>query len=394
VNITFVIPYFYPAWQYGGQPRSAFELARGLVRRGHRVQVLTTDSGGSTRLKDIGRNESREVDGIQVHYYSNVSNALAYRHRIFWPSELFRQIRERISATDMVHIHELRATTSVSAYRAARRTGKPYVLSTHGGLKHLGKAAAKTVFDELWGKRILADAGALMAVSPVEEHDAKAFGVELAHIRRLPNAVNLEDFQNLPPRESFRARWKLGRGRILLFLGRLHWIKGADLLIEAFHTAHAAESDLRLVIAGPDDGQEAELRKQVERLRLTGVVTFAGFLDESAKREALTGCDALVIPSRAEVFALSALEGLACGTPVIMSSVCGLHPLPTPEQGVLTFEIENPGDLARKLLIMAGPEPFRHNLTAGREFVLQEFSPDVIAATAETIYAEVKKTHG
>ena len=39
-----VIPYFYPAMQYGGQPRSAFELAHALVKRGHRVKVLTTDS--------------------------------------------------------------------------------------------------------------------------------------------------------------------------------------------------------------------------------------------------------------------------------------------------------------------------------------------------------------
>src|SRR5215470_13375699 len=93
VRIAFVIPYFYPAWQYGGTPRSAFELARGLVRRGHSVQVLTTDSGGETRLRDIPDSHTRDVEGIQVRYYSNVSNRLAYRHRLFWPPEFSRQIR-------------------------------------------------------------------------------------------------------------------------------------------------------------------------------------------------------------------------------------------------------------------------------------------------------------
>lgn len=393
MKIAFVIPYFYPAWQYGGQPRSAFELARALVRRGHSVDVLTTDSAGSTRLKDVAKNEARAVDGIQVHYYSNLSNSLAYRHRIFWPSELFRTIQRHIAGVDVLHIHELRATTSVAAYRAAIRAGTPYVVSTHGGLRHLGKGAVKIVFDRLWGRRILADAGALVAVSPVEERDAKAFGVESSRVRSLSNAIDLDDFENLPSRELFRTRFKLGDGRILLFLGRLHWIKGADILIDAFQTAHAADAQLRLVIAGPDDGQEAQLRRQVDRLQLNDAVTFAGYLDESAKREALTGSDALVVPSRTEVFALSALESLVCGTPVVMSSACGLHPLPTPDQGVLTFESENAADLARKLLIVAGPKPFRHNQTAGREFVRQEFSPDVIAAAAESIYAEIKKAH-
>jgi glycosyltransferase involved in cell wall biosynthesis len=389
VRIAFVIPYFYPAWQYGGTPRSAFELARGLVRRGHSVQVLTTDSGGETRLRDIPDSRTRDVEGIQVRYYSNVSNSLAYRHRLFWPPEFSRQIRERLTDTDILHIHELRSTTSLIAHRAALGAKVPYVISPHGGLRHLGKRLAKVAFDALWAKGMVRKADALIAVSPVEEHDAQTFGVEQQRIRSLPNAANVEEYADLPGRESFRQRWEIHAGKIVLFLGRLHWIKGADVLVKAFQKAYTKQPDLHLVIAGPDDGQEPQLRRLVNAMRMTEAVTFTNFLNETEKREALTGSDVMVLPSRSEVFALSAIESLLCGTPVVMSSACGLYPSPKPEQGVISFQTENVDELTQKILMLAGAERFRHNVAAGRDFVLQEFSADTIAAKAESIYEEI-----
>src|SRR5437867_4782318 len=115
LNVAFVIPYFFPAMQYGGQPRSAFELARALVKRGHRVKVLTTDSAGDARLPAGHRN----IEGIDVIYYPNLSNRLAFRHRIFWPAMMFRDMTRELAGSNMLHIHELRSTLSVKAHTAA-----------------------------------------------------------------------------------------------------------------------------------------------------------------------------------------------------------------------------------------------------------------------------------
>jgi len=358
------------------------------------VRVLTTDSGGAKRLGHIGKNEKRNVEGIDVLYYSNLSNSLAYRHRFFWPPEFFRRVHEELLHTQILHVHELRSTISVSAYRSAARAKVPYVVSPHGCLKHFGKKLAKTVFDAVWGKRMLAEAGALIAISPVEENDARAFGVESRRIRLLPNAINVREFQDLPVRRAFAFRWNIHSSRIVLFLGRLHRIKGADVLLEAFQKVRATFADIHLVIAGPDDGEESQLRRRVHAMAMEDVVTFTGFLNDTEKREALVGSDVTVIPSRSEVFSLSAIESLLCGTPVIVSSACGLDPLPKPEHGLVRFISENVDDLAAKVLMMAGPEPFRHNVAAGRDFVSQEFSPGAIAAKAETIYEEVLRRHG
>lgn len=385
MRIVFVIPYFYPALQYGGQPKSCYELARALVRRGHSVTVVTTDSAGSARLSpDPAAGIRRTVENIEVFYYRNLSNYLAFRHRIFLPIALFLNIRHHLSDCDVLHIHELRSTLTVAAYRAARSLGVPFVLSPHGGLRWLGKENAKRLFDNMWGKAILGDAARLVAISPLEVKDAQTFGVGPERVRILPNLIFPEDYANLPRKGDFRRRWNIGEEKIVLFLGRLHWIKGADLLIRAMA---GSSSNARLVIAGPDDGQESQLRQILAGTELEKRTTFTGYLDHAAKLESLVDADVVAIPSRSEVFAITAVEALVCGTPVIMSSSCGLFPLPGTNCGVFGFKNENVGDLVDKLRILlnedCGVVP-----SAGRAFVLREFGPDAIAERAEVIYEE------
>src|SRR5690606_12828963 len=71
----------------------------------------------------------------------------------------------------------------------------------------------------------------------------------------IPNGLELSEYSELPPPGAIRARCgEIGARRIVLFLGRLNFKKGLDLLIPAFARACAAIPDLHLVIAGPDDG--------------------------------------------------------------------------------------------------------------------------------------------
>jgi glycosyltransferase involved in cell wall biosynthesis len=372
LKIAFIIPYFYPAWQYGGQPRAAYDLARGLVRRGHNVRVITTDSGGDSRLT-VGAVSDRpffvsKVEGIEICYFKNISNWLAYHQRVFLPRRLRAEIHDQLKDRDVIHIHELRSTLSVIAARAVRDLKKPYVLSGHGGLKHLGRHTAKTMFDSLWGNRILKEAAAIVAVSPVEAHDAKELGIEEARIHTIPNAIDVDEYKDIPSR-SPRPQ--------ILFLGRLHRIKGADILIEAFAIAKQSGLKANLVIAGPDDGEESNLRALVRARGLEAAVTFPGYLDRKAKLQAFADSTVTVIASRAEVFALTALESLLCGTPALLSSVCGLFPMPV--TGVAQFQSGDVQDLANKLL-NDYPRPNE------RLFIERNFSLEQIADQTSRLY--------
>src|SRR5262249_7864257 len=149
-----------------------------------------------------------------------------------------------------------------------------------------GKQPSKYIFDMLWGKAILRDTAALCAVSPLEEHDAKMLGIESRRIYPFPPAINPDEYQKLPTRGTFASRLGLESHRIVLFLGRLHWIKGVDVLIEAINLLPELK-DLNLVIAGPDDGAENQLRSLVSAKALEQKVTFTGFLGGADKLSAL-----------------------------------------------------------------------------------------------------------
>ncbi len=388
MRVVFVIPYFYPAFRYGGQPRSAYELARGLADLGHDVRVLTTDSLGDRRLSD----ESRPPEqGIRVEYYRNLSNHLAYNWRIFIPIRFFLEIRREIAKADIVHIHELRTFLTVAAARAARSLRIPYVLSPHGGLRHLGRVQSKRVYDALWGRDIVRQAGAVLAVSPIETADALDFQVRPERVHVVPNSVRSDDYQAAPQRGLFRSRWKIGDGPIVLFLGRLHWIKGADLLIEACRILNERGIFLYVVFAGPDDGQEGDLRRLAAGYNLGRNVIFTGFLDHGQKLEALMDASVVVIPSRSEVFAITALEALLCSRPVLMSEACGLSPSPGRGGGVFEFKRDDPASLGEELANLLS---FNSNESAkkGRDFVISEFSVREVARKVEAIYSELLLT--
>ena len=392
MRVAFVIPYFYPAMWYGGTPRAAYETARALVRRGHEVTVLTTDSAGPIRIPadaiaGINRNG---LDGIRVHYYRNLSNNLAYRHRIFFPPRFFHEVKSQLPGSDVVHIHELRSLLSVASHSALKSLRTPYVLSPHGGLQHLGKMPAKVIFDLLWGKTILKDAAGICAISPLEETDARMFGIEEHRIHRFPSPIDADPYKELPKPGDFASRWRLENKRIVLFLGRLHWIKGPDILVESISLLNDIP-DLHVVIAGPDDGAEVKLRHLVRDMKLKDRITFTGFLDDTQRLKALIDSFAVVVPSRREGFPITMLEALACGKPLVVSSACDLEDWIRGRATWSTFRNGDPADLAEKLKTIFGAGRDPKALSEARNFVLSEFSADALAAKAEALYGSLLK---
>ena len=386
MHIAFVIPYFYPAWQYGGPPRVAYELARELVRRGHEVTVFTTDTGGSSRLGRELTNSS--VDGVEVVHFRNLSNYLASRHRISLVPGLTARLRADLPHVDVMHVHEFRSMLTVAAFNACRSTSVPYILSPHGGLRPMGKVLLKRFFDRVWGQRILQAAGRIAVVSPLEATQVEEAGVQKERIATIPNPLSAAPFEVDQPAGEFRRRWSIARPKVILFLARLHWIKGADLLVRALSGIASGRKDTHLVLAGPDDGQEAEVRGLVARLGLGDSVTFTGFLDEDQKIAAFTDATVTVVPSRSEIFSLTVLESLLCRTPVLVSSACGLFPMPGYDHGAIQFGGGDVGDLSRKLAYAIDDAELADNAVRGREFAIANFGVQRIAGLAERMYGE------
>ena len=88
LRILHVVPYYEHAWAYGGVPRVATTLTRGLARRGHDVTVCTTDAGDATTRAPQPHTPHPGPGRLDVHVFRNLSNRLAYRWQLFTPSTL------------------------------------------------------------------------------------------------------------------------------------------------------------------------------------------------------------------------------------------------------------------------------------------------------------------
>jgi glycosyltransferase involved in cell wall biosynthesis len=121
-----------------------------------------------------------------------------------------------------------------------------------------------------------------------------------------------------------------------LFVGTLQPRKDPLAAVEALALV---DTDLRLVLAGPDKGDGERARRVAERLGVDGRVEFAGHVDKEELARLYRGAACLVLPSRYEGFGLPVLEAMASGTPVV-ATTAGAIPEVAGDAAVLV----EPGD--------------------------------------------------
>jgi glycosyltransferase involved in cell wall biosynthesis len=143
------------------------------------------------------------------------------------------------------------------------------------------------------------------------------YGIDAAYV---PDGVD-ERLLTAPNKaEEFRAQHNID-GPFVVYVGRLHRLKGIDVLIKAISIA-AREEPITAVIIGP--GDQRPYRELADRLGVGRNVAFTGFVSEDVKIGALDASTALVLPSVSnyvEAFSLAITEAWARGKPVAASAV-------------------------------------------------------------------------
>ncbi|WP_407356575.1 glycosyltransferase [Methanolobus sp. WCC5] len=325
MKILQVTNFFKPSWEAGGPVRATYELSKSLIEKGNEVTVYTTD-GFKYRL-DVEKNKPVSVDGINTYYFRNVSLYLSKKMNLPLPYFAPIVIKKDIKKFDVIHIHEYRTFLAVVIHYYAKKNNIPYILQPRGSLPLLGKEKQKKVFDSLFGRSIIDDAKMIIASSEHESyHYLKSFpNLNPEKVVHIPNGIDVKCYQNLPRKGTFRSKFMIDRNdKVVLFLGRIHEIKGLELLVGSFSNLISIFENTKLVIAGPDDGYLAKLEGFVEELNISDNVIFTGPLYEQDKIEALVDADVFVLPSKYESFGNVVFEACACGTPVIVTDRCGV----------------------------------------------------------------------
>jgi len=383
MKVLQVTPTFIPS-RFGGVSLF-YNLSKNLIKRGHEVIVFTTDI--KDRYSRLSNLQSRDIDGIKVYYFRNISNLLATRYRLAFPRGMSVAVKKEISNFDIIHLHNVRTFQNVIIHHYARKYNVPYVLQAHGSLvTFFYRGWQKRIFDAIWGRRILKDATKLIALTPIEAEQYRSMGVSEAKIEIIPNGIDLAEFENLPERGEFRAKHGLDKEqKIILYLGRIHKIKGLDLLARAFADLSKSLNNVKLVIAGSDDGYLPSLKKLVADSGMTGKVLFTGLLYGQEKLEAYIDADVYVLSSFYEIFGITVLEALACGTPVIVTDRCGIANVVDGQAGlVVPYEKDQ---LRDGLLHMLNDERMRLQFgEKGKSLVREKFDWEKIVEQIENTY--------
>jgi len=325
IEVTHIVPYFVPAWAYGGIPRLAYELAREQVRIGHQVNVITTDV-----LDDLRRHPESgatiSIDGgMKVRYLRNASNRRAYYDQLFIPIGLAKALEEMAATSHIIHIHGHRHILELAAVRFARKHGIPYVITANGTAPRIErKIGIKRFLDAAALDKVIRDASALIAVTHAEVDQYLERGAAREKIHIIPNGIDIDAFETRPQKGDFRKEWGLDNTPMVLYLGKITPRKGLIHLVRA--AGHIRRNrKILLVIAGNDMGYLHRVKQEVKDLGMSDVTVFTGLLRGVPKRAAYVDANVTVYPSEYEIFGMVPFESILCGTPVVVSddSGCG-----------------------------------------------------------------------
>lgn len=376
MKILHVTPYFKPSWEAGGPPRSVYDLASRQVAAGHDVTVYTTD--GFKRRLSVATDVPVDVDGIRTYYFRNLSLYLAGNMNLPLPLKLPLTARREIDSFDIVHIHEHRTFLAVAVSTLAANRNVPYVVQPHGSVPTMSRGTLKRLFDLIAGNRVMYGASRIIATSDIESKFYRQVYPKLKpeSIIKIPNPVEIPE---KPLKGAFREKWGLEDRKIILYLGRIHERKGLQMLLRAFSEINEGSV---LVITGPDDHYERRLMKLIGELGLEERVILTGPLYGTDKFEVYTDADVFVLPSSSEYesFGNAAAEAIACGTPAVVTSRCGISEWMDEHDGIIT-------------------EPSVKGLRRGIRNVLEKrnlfdpsakkFDPELISGVFEDVYRQV-----
>jgi rhamnosyl/mannosyltransferase len=286
-----------------------------------------------------------------------------------WPAWL-RRLRP-----DLIHLHLPcplgEWTLALADQRTPRRT--PLVVSLHN--EYVRPAWALALQGRLQ-RKLLRRAVAILVGTP----DYAATSPVLAglgyKVHTAPYGIGLPCYSGLGDGQPRHG---------VLFAGRLTYYKGVEVLLDA-----ARWIDAPITIAG-DGPWRARLERQAQRLGLDGRVTFLGAVDEARLIALMQQSQVFVFPSteRSESFGLAQLKALACGLPVVSTTLPGVSWLNRDGQTGLTVPPRDAPALAAAVNRLLTDAELHARLAVGAVARARQFDSATMAAVVAAVYAQV-----
>ena len=282
---------------HGGIASHVKNISERLAKK-HEVTVFTHNYRGVWP-------EEERINGVLVRRFKSFSPGAAYH----FSTSMIRELRK--SRYDIVHGHGYH---SLPLYFSRYAKGKKFVVTSHH--HGHGHTAFRDVLYKLYkpfGKRIFADADAIISVSDYEKKLLlKEFGLDEGRVRLIPNGVNLVEFT---------AKEAPQKTKSILYVGRLEEYKGVHYIIQVLPLL---DDDFVLEIVGRGT-YEMELMRLADELGLKQRVRFNSFIPRSDLLKIYSSAQVFVLLSQDEAFSIVVAEALASKTPCIVASTTALR---------------------------------------------------------------------
>jgi len=328
MKILCVAPVYWPAFIFGGPIFSVHAMNKALVAKGEDITVYTTYAGLAGK---VPLNTEVDVDGVKVTYFPHWK-LFDFFTSVGWHFSpvLSKTLKKKLSSFDVVYIVGVWNYPSIISALYCRKQKIPFIVSPRGSLYPF------TIKNGLWKKMLLYkmiiknNFNLATGVHYTTEDEAEKCHASLkleSNVFVVPLGIDLREFDSLPGRSVLEEFYPQIKGKkVILFLGRINWKKGLDLLVKAYANLTKERDDVHLLIAGNDEtGYKAKVRAWVNDFDIAKKVTFMGMINGKKKLAALTGSDVFVLPSYSENFGMAVLEAMAAGLAVVISDQVAIH---------------------------------------------------------------------
>lgn len=407
MKIAFMV-YEFPPYLVGGVGTYAQYVTREFVKLGHDVTVFTMHRG-ATQLREI-------LGGVEVRRYPTVDASDVFAPIV---SEDLKRWGTYIRVFSDIFVYNV---MSASDFVAEIKESKFDILSFHDWLSCIGALISRKhttlplvfhVHSTEWGRtgngsqviKYLEDRASVVAdrvvtVSHAMKEDLVKHGWPEQKISVVWNGVdaNVYNPDRCKPEEvkAIRSQYNINEGEnMLLFVGRLTWVKGVRNLIQAMPLVLKDYPNTKLVILGRGEEQK-DVEELINRLGLSNKIYYRfEFIPEKERILHYAAADICVFPSIYEPFGIVSLEAMAMKKPIVVgaSGVSGFREQVIssgPDQNGVHINGNDPADIAWGVrLILSDKEKALRMGENGRKRVLSYFTWDKVAQQTVDIYTSL-----
>jgi len=413
MEIVFFV-YEYPPFLVGGLGTYAEYITRELVKIGHDVTVFSLHNNEAP-TRDVYKGievhrpivEKINIDGLlpmfipeEIRRWSESGRRFfgdIFLYNVLSASKLVNDLsRLGKREIDLVVSHDWLG--SIGGILSSNAVDRPFVFHIHSTEEGRTGNGSETV--KRLEKMAANEALRIITVSYAMRDHLVSLGYDEKKIRVVHNGIDAEKFslEKVKSEEIVVVKKSLGikyDESMILFIGRLNWVKGADVLLQAMSEIAQRVSKTKLVIVGVGEQQDM-IRNEVSKLKLQDkVVLKFEFLPENEKIKYYAAADICVFPSKYEPFGIVCTEAMALGKPVVVGAqgVSGLREqiIPSgPMQCGFHINPYDPSDIARYVTMLLEYDDLREKLGENaRKRVLEKFTWRKVAEDTLRVYDEV-----